>query len=770
MTVPTALLVALVCLLVTPAAASATPYVVDSPGDQPDAAVGSEGCKTSTATCTLRAAIEESNFSTGASDEIKFAAMFDGQLADTISLGSSLPAITDPVAIEGDGAGQCVTEAGISGPCVGVDGPKTGSAVTVENADEVHIEGLAITGAMGDGAAAIDVVDGSKGFVVRDDWIGVKLDGKDGDDDEGLFIGPGSDDAVIGGIDAADRNVISNSVRVGLDIEGASGSVVQGNYFGVTLKGSEAAGNSISIEVTDSTADGGSKAEDTEIGETIEGSALTTAACDGGCNVISGSFRGIDLNGASAEGEAPSSGATVVHGNYVGLKANGKWAVGAGEAGIFVGTADDVTVGGPGEGDVNYLMGRRVGISHQGGDGFVAERNVIGLDVFGFGAGLPESAGVLVDTLGLDEPVAVRANLIQMLFCGIGVQGEHGGAEILDNVIDGGCYGVLTTGVPGPAGGNLIRGNLIEGSGNGIFIADDLNEAIGNVILDSVQAGISIINADPLAPPTENVIGGDLPVEENTISGSGSRAIEIAAGFGSSQSANEVARNNGAFNKGSFIRLLGDANEGIQPPSFATATKTGASGDGAEAGATIRVFRKASNEIGELESFLAEAVADESGDWEVTYSTSIPGETIVAATQTNEAGATSELSRATTDPDPRAGDGGEGEIKSCLFSAGFTPCGGGGPGNPRPRYAPPHTQILAGPKGKIRSATVELRFSSATEGAKFECKLDKGKFKSCKSPKTYEGLKPGKHVFKVRAVRDGLADPTPATRKFRILG
>jgi hypothetical protein len=745
--------------------------VVDSTGDQPDVVVGSEACKTSVDTCTLRAAIEESNFSIGAPDEIKFAAMFDGRLAGTIALGSSLSPIVDPVHIDGDGAGQCVTEAGVSGPCVGVDSPLAGSAVTVENANEVHIEGLAITGATGNGAAAIDVIDNSEEFVARDNWIGVKLDGKAGGNAKGVFIGPGSDDAVIGGIDAADRNVISHSVREGLDVEGASGSVVQGNYFGVTPKGSEAAENLIDIEVTDSTAGGDSEANDTEIGATIEGAALTTTACDGGCNVISRAITGIDLVGQSAGSEMPASGPTAVHGNYVGLRANGKWGAGIREEGVLVGAATDVTVGGPGEGDANYLLGGRIGINHEGGDGFEARGNVIGFDAFGFGGDLLPEGGVSVNTLGLTEPVAVRENTVATP-CGAGIQARFGGVEIIDNVIEGSCEGIFAGGDPGLAGGNLIAGNLINETGNGIFITNDLNEVFGNDIFDSGQAGISIFNSDPLTPPTENVIGGDLPVDENTISGSGSRAIEIGAEFEAGENANEVARNNGAFNEGRFIRLLGDANDGIQPPSFMAATPVGASGNGAEAGATIRVFRKAGEEVGELESFLAEAIADEDGSWEVTYPDSIPGKTTVAATQTSEAGATSELSTAKTVPGhDEGGDGKEKEEgdATCLFSGGYVPCRGGGPALTVPRRRSPRTEILAGPKGQTRSSAVKLEFSSNEKDAKFECKLDRKKFKPCKSPKTYKGLKPGKHVFKVRAVKGENVDSTPAKRKFMVL-
>ena len=78
-----------------------------------------------------------------------------------------------------------------------------------------------------------------------------------------------------------------------------------------------------------------------------------------------------------------------------------------------------------------------------------------------------------------------------------------------------------------------------------------------------------------------------------------------------------------------------------------------------------------------------------------------------------------------------------------------------------------------------KRASVKFRFSSTTAGATFECalvkkpakkarKAPKPKFKSCKSPKKLK-LRPGRYRFSVRAVGGGVADPTPATRSFRVI-
>jgi len=181
------------------------------------------------------------------------------------------------------------------------------------------------------------------------------------------------------------------------------------------------------------------------------------------------------------------------------------------------------------------------------------------------------------------------------------------------------------------------------------------------------------------------------------------------------------------------------------PPSIGSAKLAGASGSGAAPEATVRVFRKKTAEAGELESFLGEAEADGSGNWAIAYGAAIPGETRIAATQTSEGG-TSELAFATTEPGPKK----EGEEKDTT---------------------PPQTKIVKGPKAKTHARKAKFKFTSSEAGSTFKCKLDRKPVKSCKSPKTYKKLKPGKHLFKVWAIdKAGNKDPTPAKRKFKVLG
>lgn len=742
-----ALLVALFALAL-PAAASAD-VVVDSTADEPDLVPGGV-CLTAEGKCTLRAAIEVANLAGTAQEVIFNSDPFNGQLADTITLLSPLPAIQAPISLN---AGGCPLGS-ISKPCAGVSGPAGNPGITIE-ADGVTIAHLSVTGAQ----TGIDVIDESQDFTALGNWIGVELDGNAGPNETGIFIGPGSNGATIGGSNPGDRNVIAGNdaegiKNEGLDMEGASDAVIRGNYFGVAPDGSTRMENGTDIQITDSTTGGGFAAEDNEIGATIEGAPLVSEACDGGCNVISGARKGIALDGFLAS-EAPASGPTTVHGNYIGLDAAGRGAIVNSEHGINASEADQVTVGGLARGAKNYFAGGGIGVVADGDETKVLG-NSIGIAPDGSDLPAPNEVGIFAAASGVSEDPAIEGNEIRM-DGGTGIDAWFATGRVVGNHLEGGSTGIQTFAGPGAG---LIAGNEIESPTHyGILVESPDNEIRANTITDSAGVGIRVTNPPGVAMDG-GLIGGDSAEKENVIEGSKGAAIEILEEATEPGSATEIARNRGGANGGLFIDLVAGANEGISPPVFSTAIQSKAEGT-AEPGATVRVFRKASAEPGELQSFLAEGVADGSGHWSVSYP-QVPTGTIVAATQTDIAGGTSELAIATTTADPEP-DKGKGKKEPtlvvdpvCAFTAG------------KCRW--PETIITSGPKGKIHATTVKFRFSSDMPGSTFECKLDQKPFKKCKSPKRYRGLKPGRHVFKVRATdTKGTVDPVPAKRKFRVL-
>src|SRR5262249_2111450 len=154
--------------------------------------------------------------------------LFNGEKAATIDLASELPPIEAPVTIN---AGTCLTEAGINGPCAGIN-PSTFADGFVVKADGVTIDDIAISDAFGG-----ILVEASE-FTAAGNWLGFELDGTPagGEEDQpgsfGIFIEPGTAKAQIGGTEAVQRNVIGG-FEIGLRIRGSKENTVQGSYFGV---------------------------------------------------------------------------------------------------------------------------------------------------------------------------------------------------------------------------------------------------------------------------------------------------------------------------------------------------------------------------------------------------------------------------------------------------------------------------------------------------------------------------------------------------------
>lgn len=756
-------LAALACSLACTAVAAAAEYTVNSTGDQVDESPGAGGCKTAVNSCTLRAAIEESNTSAGVTDTIKFEfSSFDGQIADTIELGSSLPTITDSVRVGGLPFVPCETEYfGLPGPCVGIDGPAAGTAFRVA-AKEVVLNSLAISGAK----MGIEAV-GALGMRLYNDWFGLKLDGNAGPLETGLFLDQGSDVATVGGVGSAARDIFANN-GVGLDIDGADAAWVRGNGFGVMPDGATPAPNGTNIEIADAATGDNRVARGNWIGWTLEDEALASSVCDGGCNVIAGATSaGIDLAGNGAD-QNSATGSTRIFGNYIGLNAFGTAGIANALQGVLVGSAENVTIGGPRAGDRNLINGGESGVlAGPNAGNLLVEANWIGLGTTGNSSlDPPTTAGIAVKG---GYQVGISENRISMA-SGTAIEMTEGEAVIQSNAIGegvggedlpGGSIGVYLPGACFQCG--FVYGNSITNASQlGVLIEGSRNRVYGNRIEGAGEAGIQIKEPGLFGATTRNVVGGDTAAEENTISENGGAAIEInhVTAFGLN-TRNEVARNHGELNGGPFIDLLGGANGEIAPPVFTSSTQSGASGSGAPAGATIRVFRKASSSPGELGGFLAEATADEAGNWYVTYPAPVAVATIVAATQTRliagtatpePADGTSELAESITTAESAGGDGGKGSSGSSTLRGDTTP---------------PDTMIFEHVL-KRRPPIFAFSFHSSEPGSTFRCKLDKDPFTDCPSSERFGHLKPGRHVLEVAAVdAAGNKDSTPALARFK---
>jgi len=85
------------------------------------------------------------------------------------------------------------------------------------------------------------------------------------------------------------------------------------------------------------------------------------------------------------------------------------------------------------------------------------------------------------------------------------------------------------------------------------------------------------------------------------------------------------------------------------------------------------------------------------------------------------------------------------------------------PPTPSPTPPPSKPRLGGHPGKRTHNRKATFRFTAAGASG-FECKLDRTKFKPCKSPLTYRKLKPGKHTFQVRALATGA--PSSAISKF----
>ena len=735
--------IVLACALAGPSPAAAEQFFVTTTADEVDDVLGNESCVTEAGKCSLRAAIEEANETPGEFDEVRFEEeVFEGDADSVIQLSSALPTIVAPLALVGR---ECETEAGVIGPCAEIAGEPDEPALEVEGAEEVQVELAAITGAE-TGLAAEE----AKRLLVRGNWFGTALDGGAAGNGTGISVGPGSDKSRIGGEGPGAGNLIANSDTVGLEIAGASNVRVLGNRFGVTPAGTGAAVNELNLSISSSA---GSPAMDNTVGTRIGLGFAATAACDGGCNLISGSSgSGIDLTGV--EGAGPAIGTTIA-GNQIGLDATGAGSIPNGGPGILVGDASRTVIGGPRSGDENEIVGGTAAVEAGPGAPFlVVQRNLIGSSAR---AGLPPSAdGILNDSTGLlfpAEEAAILGNQVG-LDGGTGIAQQGFAATISGNLVEGAATGIH---LYDEATGSLVELNSVAGTtGAGILVETNGNEILGNEVV-AAQTGIRV-QGTGLFGVGGNVIGGGTAASENVIDGSAGAAIEISS---PKSSRNEVARNRGSGNGGRFIELIasepdpadsdpGDPNGGIQPPPIALSSEVGVAGF-AEPGALVRVFRKAGTAPGEIEGFLGAAIADEDGNWSFSFPAPLPPGTAIAASQTSEGGS-SELEIAVVPP-PDAG--------SQQPPAGVPPAD----------LKPPRTRMLRQPRRVRAGHVASFSFTSNEPGSSFQCSLDRSRFRRCKSPRKYRLSQPGKHLFRVRAIDPaGNVDPTPVRRRFEVLG
>lgn len=232
-----AVLAVLVLAAATPAAA--IDFHVTSLADAAvdhDINPGDGLCVTNRAgTCSLRAAIEESNARTG-QDRI----LFDVAGTVVLSTEGGLPAITDPLVILGSSApgyNNSATRIGDAPPQVFIDGVLLGGAtpgLLVAGTSFASIDAIGIVNMPGSG---MSISTTASGVLVDNSWIGIAADGTNaGNGGAGIYLGGdgnfiGAQAAVgeLGGL----GNLISDNGSHGINIDvGANNNRVRLNFIG----------------------------------------------------------------------------------------------------------------------------------------------------------------------------------------------------------------------------------------------------------------------------------------------------------------------------------------------------------------------------------------------------------------------------------------------------------------------------------------------------------------------------------------------------------
>jgi hypothetical protein len=502
---------------------------------------------------SLRQAILDANATPG-TNEIDFA-IGDGG-AQTIRPSTALPAVTNPVVLDG------TTQPGFAGaPLIELDGADVtpGASGLEVRTDGSTIKGLAITDFLINDPEEPDSVTpglllAGSGNVVQGGYLGTHPVGTSGGNGRGVWILSGSNNLIggteagagnviggngygvfisypssgtvvqgnsltgngaglwdsglstlVGGTAAAARNLISRN-GAGIQLDGLSGRV-EGNFIGTDPTGTRALPNGTGVEV-------------------IEGPNQIGGTEPGAGNLISGN------GGAGVMLEA----AGLVQGNYIGTDVTGTLALsntwGVSTEGTALGTT---LIGGTEAGAGNLISGNRLyGIETYLGLHFVIQGNTIGTDVTGTHALGNGRHGVFLDTTAL--------SLI-------------GGTA--------------------PGAGNLISGN----GGDGIRIAssgsaDDVvqGNAIGTDVsgtqpLGNAGDGVHVDNA--LLHGT-NAIGGEEPGAGNTIAFNGNDGVLANGNTHFAILGNAIFAN---ANRG--IELLSGANNNQAAPVLTSAMTDG---------------------------------------------------------------------------------------------------------------------------------------------------------------------------------------------------
>jgi len=536
---------------------------------------------------SLRQAILDANAVSGL-DNITF--QIPGAGSHTISTLSVLPAITDPVFIDG------TSQLGFAGaPIIEINGASAGNNAGLRLlAGNTTVRGLVINRC---GAEGISVLGPPGTNVIAGNYIGADLSGTAARPNllQGILINASSGN-IVGGTTVADRNIVSGNGSAGIYLLNSSGNSVLGNFIGTTAAGTAPIGNTnngITLVSSPGNTIGGTSAASRNVSSGNGGSGIYLSEPASSANVIQGNFFGTDSTGSSAIANAgdgvtfqdangnllggSSAGAgnlisgngeggisffsatnNVIQGNLIGVNSAGGAAVANQFAGITLVTSRSNTIGGVSDGALNVISGnKKDGVFMTTNSvGNVISGNYIGIDSTGTNA-LPNFFnGVTINNASQNTIGGVSAaarNVISgNLSFGIQISSGATGNQIQGNYIGTDSTGQkaianhfsgieiesASNAIGGALGGlgNLISGNSQDGvmvvgpNANNNSIQGNFvgTKADGSSALGNTGAGIGLSDAPG------NLIGG------NVISGNSAMGMYL---FGTGVSGNQIVGN-----------------------------------------------------------------------------------------------------------------------------------------------------------------------------------------------------------------------------------
>ena len=588
---PAIFVVAALTLAACAAPAGAATFTVDNTGD----ATGGACDGAIAGDCSLRSAIENANVDS-TSDTIAFSVGTSG--IQKITLGSNLPAVSQPALIDGYTQPEAAanTQPNFTN-AFSADGQGTNAAIRIE-IDAEERDAFVLTGG-GTTIRGLSIYDSetdairlaSGGNVVVGNFIGPTAAGAAPTDDgnpgfpatetggnerSGVYVESGTGNR-IGGPNSADRNLISaNTVSThagtGVMVVGGSDTSLQGNLIGTNAAGTAELGSVDAIRIQDDIILGapanvtiGGTADRT--GNLISGHASgsgTVNVQQGTGHEVLGNRIGTDITGL----------ALVANNSFSNLRIDADGVQigdGAGHGNLFAGSVSGIDMNGAG----HTVQGNRIGTERTGTDDRGAvmgiqlsakdsliggtdpgERNLIsgntahGIGEFPGSAGNPDRNDIQGNYIGVD--LAGTAKL------------PNGGAGIA-------LLGGADTTIGGAAVGadNVIAGN----DGPGVTLQppegteNDRNEVLGNKIGTDAAGTGSIPNGGPgvhVVSGRDNVIGR--PGEGNLILNNGGEGV-LVSGF-EFQFGNDVADNDGNSIRGNSIFNNGRLGIDLVPDDF----------------------------------------------------------------------------------------------------------------------------------------------------------------------------------------------------------